>query len=170
MSSKLVAPFTQQYAQSKTLRFELKPCDPQGTEALEGAPQTKALQSIIAEDRQRAQYYQQVKDLIDDYLRDFIERTLATTIGKKAAGSPDLIHAGKEGLQATDLIEAWQKYRPLYKQIPPETRKSVIDLWKQYLTVLRKKLTACFWNTDPEIKETKALFKKDLVKKSCPIS
>ena len=168
MSSKLIAPFTQQYAQSKTLRFELKPCDPQGREAREGAPQTKALQSIIAEDRQRAQYYQQVKDLIDDYLRDFIERTLATTVGKKAAGSPDLIHAGKEGLQATDLIDAWQKYRPLYKQIPPEARKSAIDLWKKHLTVLRKKLTACFWNTDPEIKETKVLFKKDLVEKKLP--
>lgn len=64
----LFSKFTNQYQVSKTLRFELK-------------PQGKTLENIeknelIQQDNQRAIDYKEVKELIDDYHRYFIEKVL----------------------------------------------------------------------------------------------
>lgn len=59
--------FTGLYSLSKTLRFEL-------------IPQGKTLEnmhSLIAQDEQRAKDYQQVKKIIDDYHKHFIDEALA---------------------------------------------------------------------------------------------
>lgn len=60
--------FTQQYPLSKTLRFELKPIG----KTLE---HIKA-KNFLEKDATLAESYQQIKPILDDYHRDFIEQAL----------------------------------------------------------------------------------------------
>ena len=59
--------FTKQYKLSKTLRFELRPVS-----------ETKPfLKSFVEIDTQRADDYQKLKNIIDNFHRDWIEKTLS---------------------------------------------------------------------------------------------
>lgn len=60
--------FTNKYQLSKTLRFELKPIG-KTLEYIEA-------KGLLTQDKQRAGDYQQVKKIIDEYHKDFIEKAL----------------------------------------------------------------------------------------------
>ena len=64
----LFSGFTNQYAISKTLRFELKPVG----RTLEHIEK----KGLITQDNQRAEDYKEVKILIDEYHKNFIEKSL----------------------------------------------------------------------------------------------
>ncbi|MFV0483666.1 MAG: type V CRISPR-associated protein Cas12a/Cpf1 [Bacteroidales bacterium] len=100
--------FTNLYKQQKTLRFELKPMG-------------KTLQNIkkhglIEQDEKRADDYKRVKEIIDDYHRAFIERSLATF-----------------GFS----VESLQKFEEAYLS-SEETDKLQADLRKELVSCLTK--------------------------------
>ncbi|MDR1615104.1 MAG: type V CRISPR-associated protein Cas12a/Cpf1 [Campylobacteraceae bacterium] len=68
MYSKTLKDFTNLYSLSKTLRFELKPVG----KTLENILQNK----LLAQDKYRADAYEEVKKNIDKYHKDFIEKSL----------------------------------------------------------------------------------------------
>ncbi|MFI4910395.1 MAG: type V CRISPR-associated protein Cas12a/Cpf1 [Sedimentisphaeraceae bacterium JB056] len=74
--------FTNCYSLSKTLRFELRAVG-ETAERIEDF-KNEGLKSIVAEDRQRAQDYIQMKRILDDYHRFFIEEVLSEEIFTKA--------------------------------------------------------------------------------------
>ena len=73
--------FTNLYSLSKTLRFELKPVGETAEKLKEF--KNEALKAIVARDERRAEEYKQVKRIIDDYHRFFIEEILSGEIISK---------------------------------------------------------------------------------------
>ena len=124
----LFGEFTNQYPVSKTLRFEL-------------IPQGRTLEKIeqkgfINQDNQRAEDYKEVKEIIDEYHKDFIEKSL-------------------EGLK----LEGLKEYYNLFSKITLEEddKKQLEDYKKN----LRNQVADRF----KQHKDFKTLFKKDLIKK-----
>lgn len=70
--------FVGKYSLSKTLRFELKPVG-ETAERIEDF-KSQALNEIVQQDKKRADDYQQIKELLNDYHRDFIDTVLSTSI------------------------------------------------------------------------------------------
>ncbi|MFN3916987.1 MAG: type V CRISPR-associated protein Cas12a/Cpf1 [Flavobacteriales bacterium] len=128
-----LADFTSVYPLSKTLRFEL-------------IPQGKTLENIennglIKEDENRAEYYKQVKVIIDDYHKVFINSAL-------------------DGLRLNEL----ERFDELYKTAKKDDeQKKEFDLIQ---ALLRKQIAERFSkhpNTDMQ-RRFKNLFAKELIK------
>lgn len=126
---KTLQDFTGIYPVSKTLRFEL-------------VPQGKTLDHIekegfISKDEDRANKYKQVKKIIDNYHKDFIERAL-------------------HDVQLTHLDEYYFQY-----SLPKEQQNE--DIFKKIKEALRKEIVAAF-KKDPLKAQFDNLFKKELIK------
>lgn len=118
--------FSNLYSLSKTLRFELIP---QGK-----TPDNIRQHGLIAQDEQRAKDYQQVKKIIDDYHKYFIDEALTNV-----------------------KLENLQQYYDLYiKHKLDEDKKQLENIKKD----LRKKLIAMVTSND----KFKNIFKKELIK------
>lgn len=119
--------FTNQYPVSKTLRFELIP---QG--------KTKDFieqKGLLKKDEDRAEKYKKVKNIIDEYHKDFIEKSL-------------------NGLK----LDGLEKYKTLYlKQEKDDKDKKAFDKEKENL---RKQIANAFRNNE----KFKTLFAKELIK------
>jgi CRISPR-associated protein Cpf1 len=121
--------FRNLYQLSKTLRFEL-------------IPQGKTLDNIrqhglIAQDEQRAKDYQQVKKIIDDYHKAFIDEALANA-----------------------KLENLQSYYELYVDKSNDDKKQLENIKKE----LRKKLIAAVTSNDKfKNIDKEELIKEDLI-------
>ena len=151
--------FTQQYKLSKTLRFELKPCDAQGQPitGIESIADYKnnVLTEVVNNDRQRAKDYETVKLLIDDYHRAHIEKSLQ--VSQLSNGDRILELKGKTILNASEFDDA----EDLYKNLSSANNDTATKDWESCQEGLRKKIKSAL-NCDTN------LFKKELLTKSLP--
>jgi len=115
--------FTQKYALSKTLRFELKPVG-ETAEKIEDF-KNKTIASIVEQDKKRAQDYKKIKIIIDDYHRHFIEQVLGQNI-----------------LTDDDIQKAFERYvsfrgsknedkKKQYKEIQKSLRTKIANAFKE---------------------------------------
>ncbi|MDR1723912.1 MAG: type V CRISPR-associated protein Cas12a/Cpf1, partial [Tannerella sp.] len=119
--------FANLYQLSKTLRFELKPVG----ETLDYIQRS----GILEHDNHRAESYKLVKKIIDEYHKDFIERSLL-------------------GVNNKELVELLKQHEPLYrKKDKTDADKNAL---KDVQTKLRKEIVKAF--------DTKRLFGKELIK------
>ena len=131
--------FTNLYPLSKTVRFELRPV---------GETLDNFLQSgLLEKDRHRAESYQHVKRIIDEYHKDFIERSLSSfRLKLEATGSYDSL---------TDFYTYYS-----IRQRDENQRKAFGDIQAR----LRKQIADCFTNQDAFKRiDKKELIKEDLV-------
>jgi len=119
--------FTNQYSVSKTLRFELIP---------QGKTRDFIEQKgLLQQDEDRAEKYNKVKKTIDEYHKNFIEKSL-------------------NGLK----LEGLEQYKTLYlKQEKDDKDKKLFDKEKENL---RKQIANAFRNNE----KFKTLFAKELIK------
>ncbi len=73
--------FTKQYSLSKTLRFELRLVG-ETEDYLENF-KSKYLKTVVEVDERRSADYLIVKEIIDDYHRDYIEKKLSLPVDRK---------------------------------------------------------------------------------------
>jgi CRISPR-associated protein Cpf1 len=111
---KIFEGFTNQYAVSKTLRFEL-------------IPQGKTMEFIvkkglITQDEDRAEKYKKVKRIIDEYHKDFIEKALG---GLKLMGLQDYVELYLKADKDDKSIKEFEKIRALL-------RKQIADAFKTH--------------------------------------
>ena len=148
--------FTHQYKLSKTLRFELKPCDASG-KPVKGAEtvadyKNSFIDQVIASDQKRATDYQTIKQVIDDYHRAHIQSALTPERGKSYLSSND-----KELVNGEDFDIAYTTYCALKKDDTEENQQ----LWLKEKESLRKKIAKA-------LKTDSNLFKKELITQSLP--
>lgn len=118
--------FTGLYSLSKTLRFELKPIG-QTKELLEDFYKHCEGNPIVV-DEQRICQYPKMKDLLDDYYRLFIDKTLSRPI-----------------FSAEEITKAYELYCAAKQSHNSKQKESKYQ--KEYTAAkksLRKKLAACF--------------------------
>ena len=128
--------FTKKYNLSKTLRFELK-----------SLPETKKfLSEFIESDTQRSKDYQELKSIVDEYHKHYIEESLS-------GGS---IFLDSEDIQKLDKLYQDIKKTALYEQ-QEKIKKDMLALQSK----LRKQIAKNF-------KDQKRLFGKDFLKKILP--
>ncbi len=135
--------FTHQYPVSKTLRFELKPVG-ETAEYIEDF-KSQYLKDIVAQDEQRAEDYKIIKEIIDDYHRNYIEEKLT---------NPCDLDTGELYITEEDFETAFSYFENF--RINPKdniAKKSWIDTQAS----LRKKLVKSF-------KGNGRLFSKELIK------
>lgn len=134
--------FTHQYSLSKTLRFELKPVN-ETADYIEDYG-SEYLKNLVKQDESRYDDYQQVKSLIDDLHRDYINRRLGFD-GDGQLAHPRSVSDGSEALTVEDMDSAFEHYLKTKK-----TYKDIAELqaakkqWTVYQTTLRKKLVTVF--------------------------
>jgi CRISPR-associated protein Cpf1 len=127
MSKKMFAEFVNQYSVSKTLRFELIP---QGKtkEFIES-------KGLIKQDEDRAAKYKNVKKIIDEYHKDFIEQAL-------------------DGLKLNDL----QNYMDLYLTADKDDKAK--KQFEKIKEALRKEISDAFKKHE----KFKTIFAKELIR------
>ncbi len=145
--SKIYDQFTHLYKIQKTLRFELKPVGE--TAIYINDFKSQYLQDVVHQDEQRAEYYKVVKDIIDDYHRDYIEKKLSQSVDTAT---------GVIWVTPEDLEEAYCDYQNL-KDNPRD--RETRDAWVKRQESLRKKLVEAFSNNND-------LFKKELITRDLP--
>ncbi len=123
--------FTNQYAVSKTLRFELIP-DPKTREFIEK-------KGFVKQDEERADKYKKVKNIIDEYHKDFIEKALSEL---KLIGLSD--------------------YLILYLKADKDEKE--IEDFEKVKELLRKEIAVAFKKHD----KFKSLFSKELIRNELP--
>jgi len=134
MKKRTLEQFTNQYQLSKTLRFEL-------------IPQGKTLSHIqakglIDEDEQRAKSYKKVKEIIDNYHKNFIELALKNL---------NLVHL-ESFAELYNKSDKSDKEKKEYGNLQTALRKQVADVFGK--------------SKDDKIKSMyKNLFKKELIQK-----
>ncbi|MCB4764133.1 MAG: hypothetical protein LGB78_09615, partial [Sulfurovum sp.] len=69
---------TKEFSLSKTLRFELKPVF-ENEDFIENF-ESEFLKETVKRDKRRAEEYKQLKEIIDDYLRSYIDDTLSVKV------------------------------------------------------------------------------------------
>ena len=159
MNDNIFKDFTHQYPISKTLRFELKPYK----ETADRLEQFKSsyLREVVVEDEQRSKEYKQLKSIIDDYHREFIDKALASLQDSDCLTTEDISSA----------FEVYTKFLAEKKDNKKnDTKKN--DLQKEWQAIqkeLGKKLSTVFGKEQdmggiPITKEI--LFKKDLIKEN----
>ena len=127
--------FTKKYNLSKTLRFELKPL-----------PETrKFLSEFIESDTQRSKDYQELKGIVDEYHKYYIELAL----------SEDSTLNDADIQQLDKLCHDVKK--PALHERQEKIKKDIVELQNK----LRKQIAKNF-------KDQKTLFGKDLLKKILP--
>ena len=134
-SKKTFSKFTNKYPLSKTLRFELKSV----------AETKKYLQNFIDSDTKRAEEYKELKKIIDEFHKDYIEKSLSS---KDILNSEDL-------KKLHDFLSDIKKLQ-LYKE-KNTLEKKINDLQKS----LRLQIVKQF-------KGKKELFEKKLIKETLP--
>ena len=143
----MLSKFTNQYSLSKTLRFELKPVG-ETADYIEDF-KSQQLKDFVEIDQQRASDYLEIKKIIDDYHRDYIENSLSSNVN---AETGEMIISFDDFNQAFD---AYKKYKSNSKD------KSRTKVWEDIQKELRKKLVSLFPNKAN-------LFKKELITKDIP--
>ncbi len=133
--------FTKQYPLSKTLRFELKPVGETAHYIQE--------RDIIEQDQQRAEDYKEIKEIIDDYHRVYIEEKLSAPVDPKT---------GEMWITPEDFENAFSDYQRL-KEDQKNTKNR--GHWEDTQTALRKKLVKSFVGNGD-------LFKKELITRDLP--
>lgn len=129
------------YQLSKTLRFELKPVG----KTLEHIER----KGLIAQDEQRAEEYEKVKEIIDEYHKYFIRLSLSRLELK----------LNKTSLEGLDSLEEYVELASKSKR--SETEESAFDKVKENL---RKQVVKAFKGTD----SYGELFKKELIQNILP--
>lgn len=114
--------FIGKYALSKTLRFELKPVG-ETAERLEDF-KNQALKTIVTQDKQRADEYKQIKEILNKYHRDFIDTMLSESI-----------------LSAEEIITAFDCY---LKATAPSAEKQAKDAYGRVQDTLRASIAKVF--------------------------
>lgn len=105
--------FTHQYSISKTLRFELKP---QGK-----TEENIQKDQVLEQDKQKADSYKKVKVIIDDFHRDFIEKSLSGFKGDWQ----DLFNKITE-IKKADREEKYKMQKDL-KKIQESYRRRIVE-------------------------------------------
>ncbi|OQB16057.1 MAG: hypothetical protein BWY15_00186 [Firmicutes bacterium ADurb.Bin193] len=131
--SSVFSDFTNQYQLTKTLRFELKPVG----KTLEYIKEN----GLLSDDKLRAENYTKIKDIIDDFHKDFIDKSL-----KQA------------DIRWDDLKNGIENYR---KDNSKKNKDELEKLQKRY----RNEIVECF-KKDKEI--FSYLFKKELITEILP--
>ena len=135
--------FTHQYPVSKTLRFELKPVG-ETAEYIEDF-KSQYLKDIVAQDEKRAADYNVIKEIIDDYHRDYIEEKLT---------NPCDLDTGELYITEDDFGNAFSFFEN-FRNNPKD--KKAKKSWIDTQASLRKKLVKSF-------KGNSRLFSKELIK------
>ncbi|MDD3976473.1 MAG: type V CRISPR-associated protein Cas12a/Cpf1 [Candidatus ainarchaeum sp.] len=125
-----------QYSLSKTLRFELKPVG----KTLDYIKE----KNLILEDKQREEDFNKVKEILDDYYKDFIEIVLNQT-----------------KMDYTDL----SKFREIYENLKKD--KTNKDLKKEYFNI-QQKLRKSISLQVKSVEGFNHLFKKELIAEELP--
>jgi len=140
--------FTNQYPLSKTLRFELKPVG-ETADYIEDF-KSQYLKDIVAQDEQRAEDYEIIKEIIDNYHQHYIEEKLSEPIDKKT---------GELFISGEDFENAFSYYQ-CFKENPKDEKSK--KNWGDTQTSLRKNLVKSFYD------RKKQLFQKELITKELP--
>ena len=112
--------FTGLYSLSKTLRFDLIPID----KTLENIEK----KGLIAQDEQRAREYEQVKDIIDRYHKQFIKMCLSNfKLKLNSDGSNDSLEDYIELIVKPKRSEAEEK---LFDKVKENLRKQIVGAFK----------------------------------------
>lgn len=128
--------FTKKYSLNKTVRFELRPL-----------PETKKfLSEFITSDTKRSEDYQKLKKIIDDYHKDYIEKSL---FSENILNNDDL-------RKAAELLSESKNIK-LYTE-KEKIKRKLEDLQKK----LRTQIANCF-------ADKKELFGKELITKILPL-
>ncbi len=125
---------TQLFSLSKTLRFELKPVG-ETAKYIEDF-QSEFLKETVQRDERRAQEYKQVKEIIDDYFRIYIDDTLSIQ------NQPESF-LGKEHFE-----EAFGHYKEFRRTKLEESKK----IWESTQKELREQVASLFKKGDYEVK------------------
>ena len=148
--------FTKQYSLSKTLRFELKPVNPDGSRIIDSSEANDKLsiiRDIIAEDKQRANDYKKLKEILNDLHRELIEEVLSA----------------QDILSVAEVEEAFKLYKQ-YKSKSGKERDKVEKEFAKLQESMRKSIAKAFKNNAfyKELFKPKDYFKID--KNESPIS
>ena len=134
-SNNLFSSFTKKYKLSKTLRFELVP-----------EPKTeKYLKEFVELDTQRGKDYKELKKIVDEYHKNYIEKSLSV-----------------KNILKTEDLQKVQKFLLDLKKIRPYKEKEKIN---KELEKLQKKLRVQIVD---HFKNKKELFGKELITKILP--
>ena len=133
---------THLYPISKTLRFELKPVAETANYIEEFKSQY--LKDIVAQDEQRAEDYKIIKEIIDDYHREYIEEKLSNPC------NPD---TGELYITEEDFENAFSCFKNFKQNNKDSDAKTN---WNNEQTFLREKLVKSFHGL-------KRLFSKELI-------
>lgn len=151
--------FTKLYPLSKTLCFELKPVHETADYIQDYG--SDYIKSVVKADHKRADDYKEVKGLIDDLHRSYIDQRLGAD-GSGILGHPRDISSGEEVIAAQDIQEAFKLFKQSKKTFKNDKdKKSAIDKWEKFQTNLRKQLVKAF-------SDNKSLFGKELIQKELP--
>ncbi|KUJ74576.1 hypothetical protein AVO42_04040 [Thiomicrospira sp. XS5] len=132
------------YSLQKTVRFELKPVGE--TASFVEDFKNEGLKRVVSEDERRAVDYQKVKEIIDDYHRDFIEESL---------------NYFPEQVSKDALEQAFHLYQKL-KAAKVEEREKALKEWEALQKKLREKVVKCF--SDSNKARFSRIDKKELIK------
>ncbi len=139
--------FTKKYPLSKTLRFELKPVAE--TANLIEDFKSSYLRGVVSQDKERAEHYKEVKEIIDNYHRAFIESSLRNLAD---------MDTGELFITPDDFEDAYSYFQKLRDQ---SGDLQVRDEWESTQAVLRKNLVKAFVGKAD-------LFKKELITRDLP--
>ncbi|MBI9016531.1 MAG: type V CRISPR-associated protein Cas12a/Cpf1 [Phycisphaerae bacterium] len=124
--------FCGKYSLSKTLRFELRPVG-ETADHIEDF-KNQALKQIVAQDKKRADDYQQIKKILDNYHRHFIESVLAEPIltaedQKNAKGKVEKygINSAFEAYVTAKNKNATKDEKKTYQTIQDNLRKIIAE-------------------------------------------
>lgn len=140
--SSIFSDFVGRYPLSKTLRFELKP--------MGATLDWIKRREVVEEDRERAENYVEVKQIIDDYHRSFIAQVLSST------------EANFDWTALADAVAA-------YRTAPPEERTSRRAHLMEVQSSMRRQISACFTKSDAFKNQYKLLWGKVLIEDILPL-
>ena len=139
--------FTKKYSISKTLRFELRPVG-ETAEYIEDF-KSQYLRDVVAQDEKRAEEYLKIKELIDDYHRDYIEDKLSNPV------NPD---TGEYWFSDELFDTAYKEFIAFKKDTKNEKLRQI---WMSRQELFRKMLVKAFV-------DKKDLFSKELITRDLP--
>ena len=146
--------FTKQFSLQKTLRFELRPVGETADYIKEY--RSDYIKSIVQYDIKRDDNYQEIKGLIDDLHRAYIDQRLSSS--QQELGPPVNKKTGELVITPDDLNCAFDHYTAL-KTDPAD--KKLQNLWSKQQDAMRKKLVKIF-------SDKADLFGKGVIVKTLP--
>jgi len=123
--------FTKHFSLSKTLRFELRPVF--GGAEMKEDFESEFLRKTVERDERRAKEYKELKRVIDDYFRDYIDATLAIPNHPNGFMEADALKQAYEcyRLFRSAKGNAYSKAKKEWNNIQKELRESVASLFKK---------------------------------------